>query len=173
MVFNSTLFNSILILYGDMINDHHDLFVVVWLRFVVKVLFDIGGIVDRVQCSNIMVNITLHQIRTENNYNLKYFFEDSNEYHDFRFQYNNDCSYLEHDQFPNHVENLSVQSYFRFNCRGLSLNWESFRDLLCDLHTDHFSFVMIDISEVFSSGNDNRIYLPGYQNILTRSRDDG
>jgi hypothetical protein len=38
-----------LILYGDMINYHHGLLVLVaWLLFVVKVLFDIGGIVGRV-----------------------------------------------------------------------------------------------------------------------------
>jgi hypothetical protein len=54
-----------------------------------------------------MVNITLDQIRTEKNYNLKYFFEDSNDHYDSPFQYSNTCSYLEPGQFPNHVENLS------------------------------------------------------------------
>ena len=116
-----------------------------------------------------MVNSTLDQIRTENNCNLKYLFDDSNDYHDSPLQYNNDCSYLEPDQFPNHAENLNRQSYFHFNCRGLSSNWESFRDLLCD----HFSFDVVGINEVFGCDNDKRIYLPGYQNIFTRSRDDG
>jgi hypothetical protein len=120
-----------------------------------------------------MVNITLDQIRTEKNYNLKYLFEDSNDHYDSPFQYSNDCSYLEPDQFPNHVENLSGQSYFHLNCRGLSSNWESFRDLLCDIHGGQFSFDIIGINEVFHCDNDKRIYLPGYQNILTRCRHDG
>ena len=47
---NIVLFNSMLILYYDMINYHHDLLVLVArLRFVVKVSFDIGGIMDRVR----------------------------------------------------------------------------------------------------------------------------
>ena len=63
------------------------------------------------------------------------------------------------------MENLSRQCYFHLNCRGLSAKLESFRDLLCDLRDDYFSFDIIDISEVFSCDNDKRIYLPGYHNI--------
>ena len=45
--YNTIVFKSMLILYGDRINYHHDMFVLVgWLRFVVKVLFDIGRIVS-------------------------------------------------------------------------------------------------------------------------------
>ena len=45
-------------------------------------------------------------------------------------------------------------SYFPLNCRELSANWESFRDLLCNLQCD----------------NDTRLTLPGFQNLITRCR---
>ena len=53
----------------------------------------------------------------------------------------------------------------------LSHNWDSFRDLLCELHGDSFSFDFIGISELFNRDKDSRLALPGYHNIITRSRD--
>ena len=64
-----------------------------------------------------------------------------------------------------------TQSYLHLNCRGLSSNWEKFQDLLCDMHSDAFSFDYIGISEVFRCDRDQRIRLPGYHNIITRCRD--
>ena len=50
--------------------------------------------------SKVMANITLNQIRTENKYNLKTLYEDGDDdYDDSPFQYINNCSYFEHDQF--------------------------------------------------------------------------
>ena len=125
--------------------------------------------------SKIMANITLNQIRTENKYNLKSLFEDvDDDYDDSPFQYTNNCSYFEPDQFCNHAEKFSGQSYFHLNCRGLSSNWESFRELLCDLHGDQFSFDIIGISEVFNCENDKRISIPGYHDVpITRCRHKG
>ena len=85
----------------------------------------------------------------------------------------NNCSYFEPDQFCNHAEKFSGQSYFHLNCRGLSSNWESFRELLCDLHGDQFSFDIIGISEVFNCENDKRLSIPGYHDVLTRCRHNG
>ena len=51
--------------------------------------------------------------------------------------------------------------------------WENFRDLLCDLHSDNFSFDMIGVSEVYRCENDSRLSLPGYHDLLTRCREHG
>ena len=92
---------------------------------------------------------------------------------DSPFQCINNCSYFEPDQFSNHVEKSRGQSYFHLNCRGLSSNWELFRELLCDLHGDHFSFDIIGISEVFNCEYDNCISIPGYHDVHTRCRHNG
>ena len=57
------------------------------------------------------------------------------------------------------------------NCRGLSSNWEKFQDLLCDMHSDEFSFDYIVFSEVFRCDRDQRISLPGYHPFITRCRE--
>ena len=124
-------------------------------------------------------NITLDQIRTNNTYNLISLYEDhdddDNELIDSPFQYaNTSCEYYESDQFQNMTEKLhSATTYFHLNCRGLSANWESFRDLLCDIHHDNFSFDLIGVSEVFRCDNDSRLILPGYHDLITRCRDNG
>ncbi len=64
-------------------------------------------------------------------------------------------------------------SFYHLNCRGLSANWESFHNLICDLHGDAFSFDLIGISELYKCCNDNRLCLPGYHELIARSRDDG
>ena len=62
---------------------------------------------------------------------------------------------------------------FHLNCRSVSSNWESFCDLLCDLHQeDKFSFDVVGMSEVYRCERDSRLALPGYHNLITRCRDD-
>ena len=41
------------------------------------------------------------------------------------------------------------------------------------MHTDNFSFDFIGLSEVFNVKRDQRLNLPGYQDIVYRTRDDG
>ena len=41
------------------------------------------------------------------------------------------------------------------------------------MHTDNFSFDFIGLSEVFNVERDQRLNLPGYQDIVYRTRDDG
>jgi hypothetical protein len=64
------------------------------------------------------------------------------------------------------------RSYFHLNCRGLSSNWDKFYNLVCDIHTDNFSFDYIGISEVFRCDREQRIGLPGYHDFVTRCRGD-
>ncbi len=53
-----------------------------------------------------------------------------------------------------------------------SLCREAFRDLLTDLHGEHFAFDIIGISEVFRCDNDRRLKLPGFHDLLKHTRDD-
>ncbi len=50
--------------------------------------------------------------------------------------------------------------------------WESFKNLLCELHGDKFSFDFIGVTEVFECSKDKRLHLTGYHDIITRTRDD-
>jgi len=68
-------------------------------------------------------------------------------------------------------DNKCTQSYFHLYCRGLCVNWERFQHLLCDMHSDIFSFDYIGISVVFRCDLDQRIRLPGYHKIITRCGD--
>jgi hypothetical protein len=122
-------------------------------------------------------NISLDQVRVNDSFNLKSIYElddYSDEYTDSPFGTGNfDCDYYEPQQFCNLLEGVKMsKSYFHLNCRSLSSNWESFYDLLCDLHSDTFSFDFIGISEVFRTENDSRLALPGYHRIIARCRDD-
>ena len=63
-------------------------------------------------------------------------------------------------------------SFFHLNCRGLSANWESFRDLICNLHGNSFSFDLIGISEIHKCSHDSRLSLPGYHNLISCCRKD-
>lgn len=89
----------------------------------------------------------------------------------------NKCEYYEPTNFEKKLDESAInggnhsRSYFHLNCRGLSANWEQFRDLICDLHSDNFSFDFIGISEVFRCDRDQRISLPGYHTIITRVRE--
>jgi hypothetical protein len=97
-------------------------------------------------------NVTLNQIRTALKYNLESLYDESDEIF-------NKCN--------------NSKSFFHLNCRGLSSNWDSFCDLLANLHDNTFAFDIIGISEVYDCKNDACIDLPGYQQMLTRCRQDG
>ena len=126
-------------------------------------------------------NITLDQIRVDNQYNFASIYDNISLYEDDEcfdspFGYSDkECAYFEPDQFCAEMEHMNSKdiSYFHLNCRGLSSNWELFRDLICDLHNEHFSFDFIGLSEIFKCDNDLRLGLPGYHNLITRCRDRG
>lgn len=124
-------------------------------------------------------NITLNQIRTESSFNLKSLYEAEDEYDnneiDSPFQYaGNNCDYYEMNQLHELVRTFKdCRTYFHLNCRGLSSSWDSFYELLCNIHNEQFSFDIIGISEVFHCANDSRISLPGYHELLTRCRPEG
>jgi hypothetical protein len=124
-------------------------------------------------------NISLGQVRVENRFNLKSLYEMSdevniNDEHDSPFQqFGNDCDYCEPNNFRELPKfTLNSVSYFHLNCRSLSSNWESFYDLICDLHDENFSFDYIGVSEVFKCDKDLRLALPGFHKLITRSRND-
>ena len=73
---------------------------------------------------------------------LLYDLEDDSEESDSPFQYGNtDCDYFEPGQFnAKYQDGNQYISYFQLNCRGLSSNWDSFRNLICDMHGESFSF---------------------------------
>lgn len=122
-------------------------------------------------------NISLDQVRVENRFNLKSLYEmnddvNMNDDNDSPFQqFSNDCDYCEPNQFRDLAKcTHNCVSYFHLNCRSLSSNWESFYDLICDLHYENFSFDYIGISEVFKCDKDLRLALPGFHKLITRCR---
>ena len=70
------------------------------------------------------------------------------------------------------IKSPNMYSYFHINCRGLSRNWNSFIELLHQIHNDEFAFDFIGFSECFKCDKDSRVYIPGYHLIITRSRQD-
>ena len=122
-------------------------------------------------------NISLDQLRVDNNFNLRSLYEASEHYDenlDSPFnQFDNECEYYEPDQFKSLTRDISKsKSYFHLNCRSLSSNWDAFKDLLCDVHCNDFSFDFIGISEIFKCDRDSRLVLPGYHSLISRYRDD-
>jgi len=63
-------------------------------------------------------------------------------------------------------------SYFQLNSSNISWNWESFYDLICNLHDENFSFDYIGVSEVFNCDKDLCLALPGFHKLITQSRKD-
>jgi hypothetical protein len=126
-------------------------------------------------------NISLDQVRTDINYDLVNLYDDINinddAPNDSPFQYNgSNCEYYEPDNFSELTDisnDCNSNSYFHLNCRGLSSNWESFHELLCDLHGELFSFDVIGISEIYRCEHDSRLFLPGYHDLITKCRNDG
>ena len=68
----------------------------------------------------------------------------------------------------NHSKNTN--SYFHLNCRSLANNWDYFKELLCELHNESFSFDFIGISELWKCEGDFRLNLPGYHKLLLQNR---
>ena len=125
----------------------------------------------------VMTNkITLDQAGSESRFNLASLLDvDEDDFpNDSPLQYGrHDCKYYDPDQFHSEVAGIhNPMSFFHLNCRGLSSNWESFRSLICDLHQDDFEFGFIGVSELFRCELDTRVSLPGYHDILTRTRTD-
>ena len=82
------------------------------------------------------------------------------------------CGYKEPHEFSigmnkTHTSDLS---FFHVNCRGLSNNWERFKDLIETMHNEYFEFDVIAVSECYSHEHDTRLWLPGYQDILSANR---
>jgi hypothetical protein len=125
-----------------------------------------------------MAPISLDQVRDDKHFNFQSL-DDLDEDHSeenidsLYGNYSVECNYYEPAQF--HEKSKKIQnckSYFHLNCRSLSSNWESFRELLFTLHDESFSFDFIGISEVFDCNKDQRLNLPGFHNIITRTRTD-
>ena len=118
------------------------------------------------------------QIRADSKYDLLSLYHDNDsdsEEDDSPFRSGNiKCEYYEPDLYLNKVNHIpSCNSYFHLNCRGITANWGSWVELMCNLNTNTFSFDCIGISELYQCAHDTRVHLPGYHNIITRCRDDG
>ena len=106
-------------------------------------------------------------------FNLVSKYEDSDEALDgdspFQSVHNN-CDYHNIDDFNNYAKHdNNTMSYFHLNCRGLSSNWESFYNLICDLHCETFQLDCIGISELYRCENDKRLTLSGYHEFIYHS----
>jgi len=125
-----------------------------------------------------MANISLEQASSEDQFNFQsiYEMEDDSGFEDNDSPFNNfvsDCSYSDPAQFHKAVTGFQCNtSYFHLNCRSLSSNWDSFQNLLCEMHGDNFKFDIIGISEIFDCSRDDRLHLPGYHDLITRTRQD-
>ncbi len=119
--------------------------------------------------------ISLDQIRGNTEYDLINTYDIySDDHADSPFtEVNKACDYFDPDQFNEMSSQLkNKSSYFHLNCRGLSNNWESFKELLYELHSEQFSFDFIGISELWKCDGDCRLVLPGYHKLIARNRDD-
>ena len=125
----------------------------------------------------------MNEITTELRFNLATLYESQQtgdhfveEYHPLNNDFRN-CDYYEPHNLESHLINSDMlhdkclRSFIHLNCRGLASNWDKFYDLLCDIHSNEFSFDFIGISEVFRCDFDQCISPPGYHNISTRCRD--
>ncbi len=115
------------------------------------------------------------QIRENTEYDLINTYEiNSDDHADSPFnELNKACDYFEPEKFNKMSSQLTNNSsYFHLNCRGLSNNWESFKELLFELHSELFSFDFIGISELWKCDVDCRLGLPGYHKLIARNRDD-
>ncbi len=85
------------------------------------------------------------------------------------------CDYHEPHMLGEQLSKAHINrtSCFHINCRGLSNNWEPFKNLICDLHSTNFSFDYIGVSEAYRCDWDQRLKLPGYHDLITRCRSNG
>ena len=101
-------------------------------------------------------------------------FSDANEEYeisDSPFNNINTCEYYEPTELSSMFSAQSNLSCFHLNCRGLSANWEQFYELMLNLHSETFSFDFICVSESYKCEHDQRIFISGYQPIITRQRE--
>ena len=103
---------------------------------------------------------------------LYHLFDDDNETIDSPLHAANlGCKYYEPTGFRETFDNaIHEQSYFHINCRGISVNWNDFKDLIFDLTGEDASFEFIGLSEVYKCESDTRLLLPGYHPLITRTR---
>ena len=94
---------------------------------------------------------------------------------DSPFKYNDaTCDCYRHEQTISKSRDLHrLFSYFHLNCHGLSTNWDSFRDLICQLRGESFAFEILGTSEIFKCIDDTRLSLPIYHQLIMRCRHDG
>ena len=86
----------------------------------------------------------------------------------------NPCDYHEPHHISKFINNSfdsdqsckNSQSFFHLNCRGLSINWHNFYNLIVNMHSSNHSFDCIGLSEVWDCESDQRIKLPGYHNFI-------
>jgi len=129
-------------------------------------------------CDQMIDSVTFEQIGTEASHDLISLYEDFDDDcldNDSPFKYSNaTCDYYEPDNFNIKYHDVCGSlSYFHLNCRGLATNWDSFHNLICDLHGESFAFDIIGISEIFKCQGDMRLSFPGYHKLIARCRDDG
>ena len=123
-----------------------------------------------------MANISLEQVKSGQKFNFQalYEMEDVTISEDNDSPYtnmNSDCDYCDPAKFNEIVTDFQCgTSYFHLNCRSLSSNWDSFKTLLCELHGDNFNFDFIGVSEIFDCSRDDRLHLPGYHDLISRTR---
>ena len=125
-----------------------------------------------------MAPISLDQVREDLHFNFQSLYDLDGDHLEETFDslygnYNVECNYYESAQFHKISKKIhNSRSYFHLNCRSLSSNWESFQELVSTLHSESFSFDVIGISEVFDCTKDQRLNLPGFHNLITRTRKD-
>ena len=80
------------------------------------------------------------------------------------------CKYHLPDQFLDEIDPMRGHSYFNLNCRGLSAHWDQFYELVSNITNNHFSFDFIGLTEVFKTNHDQRLHLPFYHKLITKTR---
>ena len=82
--------------------------------------------------------------------------------------YREPCEIGKSDNYS--IKQVNDLSFFHLNCRGLSNNWERFRDLIDTLHNEYFSFDFIGISESYKHEHDIHLHLSRYHDIISANR---
>lgn len=121
------------------------------------------------------LNFNFDHIRSESQFNLSALYEiNDNDTNDLEISPFNSltCDYFDPNGFAKHFNELKGTSFFHQNCRGLSHNWESLKEVLAEMTTDSNLIDYIGLTEVYSScDRDTRLSLPGYDKLMYRVRD--
>ena len=67
--------------------------------------------------------------------------------------------------------NNSKISMFNINCQSLKANWDGFHSLISTLHSPHFKFDIIGITELFKIPENMEYKLDGYHKLQFKSRE--